>query len=36
MWPNSRAAIDKQMAHLTPETRKELTYDKTAALHRLE
>lgn len=36
VWPNSRAAIDGQTAHLTRETRKKLTHDNAAALYRLE
>ena len=36
VWPNSRAAIDRQIGHLTPEMRKKLTHDNAAALYRLE
>jgi uncharacterized protein len=36
VWPNSRAAIDRQMAHLTPEMRKRLTHDNAAALYNLK
>lgn len=36
VWPNSRAAIDRQMAHLTPAMRRKLTHDNAAALYRLE
>lgn len=36
VWPNSRAAIDRQMAHLTPEMRKKLTHDNAATLYNLK
>jgi predicted TIM-barrel fold metal-dependent hydrolase len=36
VWPNSRAAIDRQMGHLTADMRKKLTHDNAAALYRLE
>ena len=35
-WPNSRKVIDKQMAELTPDVRKQLTRDNAAALYGLE
>ncbi len=35
VWPNSRAAIERQMAALTPETRRHLTHDNAAALYGL-
>jgi predicted TIM-barrel fold metal-dependent hydrolase len=34
-WPNSRRAVDAQMAHLSPETRRQLTRDNAAALYGL-
>jgi predicted TIM-barrel fold metal-dependent hydrolase len=34
-WPNSKATIDKQMADLSPDVRKRLTYDNAAALYGL-
>ncbi len=34
-WPNSRRLIDKQMGHLSPETRRQLTRDNAAALYGL-
>jgi predicted TIM-barrel fold metal-dependent hydrolase len=36
VWPNSRAAIDRQMAHLSPEIRRKLTHDNAAALYGLK
>jgi uncharacterized protein len=36
VWPNSRAAIDRQMAHLSADMRKKLTHDNAAALYQLE
>jgi uncharacterized protein len=36
VWPNSRAAIERQMAHLTPDMRRKLTHDNAAALYGLE
>ena len=36
VWPNSRAAIERQMAHLTPEMRKKLTHDNATALYGLK
>jgi predicted TIM-barrel fold metal-dependent hydrolase len=36
IWPNSRAAIDRQMEHLTAEMRKKLTHDNAAILYGLE
>jgi uncharacterized protein len=35
VWPNSRAAIERQMAHLSPEMRRKLTHDNAAALYGL-
>ena len=35
VWPNSRAAIDRQMAHLSPDMRRKLTHDNAAALYGL-
>ena len=35
VWPNSRAAIERQMKHLSPEMRKKLTHDNAAALYGL-
>jgi predicted TIM-barrel fold metal-dependent hydrolase len=35
VWPNSRAAIERQMQSLTPEMRKKLTHDNAAALYGL-
>ncbi len=34
-WPNSRRLIDKQMGHLPPETRRQITRDNAAALYGL-
>ena len=36
VWPNSHAAIDRQMGHLSPQTRKALTHDNAARLYGLE
>jgi len=36
VWPDSRAAIDRQMAHLSSEMRRRLTHDNAAELYRLE
>jgi hypothetical protein len=33
VWPNSRAAIERQMSHLSPEMRRKLTHDNAAALY---
>ncbi len=35
VWPNSRAAIERQMQSLSPEMRKKLTHDNAAALYGL-
>ena len=35
VWPNSKAAIERQMAHLSPETRRKLTHDNAAKLYGL-
>ncbi|HLH76348.1 MAG TPA: amidohydrolase family protein [Candidatus Binataceae bacterium] len=35
VWPNSRAAIERQMGRLAPELRKKLTHDNAAKLYRL-
>jgi len=35
VWPNSRAAIERQMRHLSPEMRRKLTRDNAAALYGL-
>src|SRR5438105_2690530 len=35
VWPNSRAAIERQMGHLSPEMRRKLTHDNAAALYGL-
>lgn len=35
VWPNSRAAIERQMRELSPETRRKLTHDNAAALYGL-
>jgi predicted TIM-barrel fold metal-dependent hydrolase len=35
VWPNSRAAIERQMQHLSPEMRRKLTRDNAAALYGL-
>ncbi len=35
VWPNSRAAIERQMKDLTPEMRRKLTHDNAAALYGL-
>jgi predicted TIM-barrel fold metal-dependent hydrolase len=35
VWPNSRAAIERQMHHLPPEMRRKLTRDNAAALYGL-
>jgi predicted TIM-barrel fold metal-dependent hydrolase len=34
-WPNSRRAVAAQMAHLPPETRRQITHDNAAALYGL-
>jgi len=34
-WPNSRRVVERQMSHLSPETRKQLTHDNAAALYGL-
>ena len=34
-WPNSRRIVDRQMAHLPPEMRRQLTRDNAAALYGL-
>jgi hypothetical protein len=34
-WPRSRQVVDKQMAHLSPEVRRQLTRDSAAALYGL-
>lgn len=34
-WPNSRAIIERQMGHLSPEMRKKLTHDNAARLYGL-
>ncbi len=36
VWPNSRAAIERQMRDLTPEMRRKLTHDNAAALYGLD
>ena len=36
IWPNSKATIDRQMAHLTPEMRRKLTHDNAARLYGLD
>jgi uncharacterized protein len=33
VWPNSKAAIERQMKHLSPEMRRRLTRDNAAALY---
>jgi len=35
VWPNSRAAIERQMRDLSPEMRKKLTHDNAAQLYAL-
>src|SRR5215813_5831612 len=35
VWPHSRAAIERQMRHLSPEMRRKLTRDNAAALYGL-
>jgi uncharacterized protein len=35
VWPNSRAAIERQMRDLSPELRRKLTHDNAAALYGL-
>jgi len=35
VWPNSRAAIERQMPHLSPEMRRKLTRGNAAALYGL-
>ena len=35
VWPNSRAAIERQMANLSPEMRSKLTHDNAAKLYGL-
>ena len=35
VWPNSRAAIERQMRNLSPEMRKKLTHDNAAQLYAL-
>jgi predicted TIM-barrel fold metal-dependent hydrolase len=35
VWPNSRAAIERQMGHLAPEMRRKLTHDNAAKLYGL-
>ena len=35
VWPNSKAAIERQMRHLSPEMRRKLTHDNAAALYGL-
>jgi uncharacterized protein len=35
VWPNSLAAIERQMAQLSPEMRRKLTHDNAAALYGL-
>ena len=35
VWPNSREAIERQMQHLSPEMRRELTRENAAALYGL-
>jgi uncharacterized protein len=35
VWPNSKAAIERQMQNLSPEMRKKLTHDNAAVLYRL-
>jgi len=34
-WPNSRAAIERQMRRVSPEMRRKLTRDNAAALYGL-
>jgi predicted TIM-barrel fold metal-dependent hydrolase len=36
VWPNSKATIARQMAHLTPEMRRKLTHDNAARLYGLD
>jgi len=35
VWPESRAAIERQMSSLSPEMRKKLTHDNAARLYGL-
>jgi predicted TIM-barrel fold metal-dependent hydrolase len=35
VWPNSRAAIERQMAGLSAEMRRKLTHDNAAKLYGL-
>jgi uncharacterized protein len=35
VWPNSRAAIERQMAGLSVELRQKLTHDNAATLYGL-
>jgi uncharacterized protein len=35
VWPNSRAAIERQMSNLSPEMRRKLTHDNAAKLYGL-
>ena len=35
VWPNSQAAVERQMSHLSPEMRRRLTHDNAAALYGL-
>jgi predicted TIM-barrel fold metal-dependent hydrolase len=35
VWPNSRAAIERQMHDLSPEMRRKLTHDNAALLYGL-
>ena len=35
VWPNSRAAIERQMRDLSPEMRRKLTHDNAAKLYGL-
>lgn len=34
-WPNSRTVVEKQMAHLSPEVRRQITHDNAATLYGL-
>ncbi|MDB5685060.1 MAG: hypothetical protein JWM75_2758, partial [Sphingomonas bacterium] len=36
IWPNSRAAIQRQMGHMPPELIKKLTHDNAAKLYKLD
>jgi predicted TIM-barrel fold metal-dependent hydrolase len=36
VWPNSRAAIERQMRNLSPEMRQKLTHDNAARLYALQ